>query len=97
MPVVRSSDPASATVIQSLTPSNCRAAPDRPSWIRVAPEMTPGFPVPDASFTVVPLASPNPYAATRPPVTGGGATVNVTATVRGDPEAPGAVIVTVPE
>ena len=66
MPVVRSSDAASATVTQSLTPSNDSAPPERPAAVRVAPRSCPVLPEPDASATVGPDASSNPYAATRP-------------------------------
>jgi hypothetical protein len=59
IPVVRSSDAASAIVTQSSSPSNASAPPARPV-ARVAPEIVPGLPLPDASVAVVPDASSNP-------------------------------------
>ena len=55
MPVVRSSDGASATVTQSLTPSKDRALPNFPCVLQVAPEIVPVRPLPEVSATVVPL------------------------------------------
>ena len=96
MPVVRSSDAESATVTQSLRPSNVSAPPARPAVVRVAPEIVPGLPAPDASVAVGPDTSSKPYAATSPAEGGGGSlTVNVTGTVFGDPLTPAAVTVTV--
>src|SRR5262245_17238766 len=95
MPVVRSSDAASATVTQSFPPSKESAPPDRPV-ARVAPVIVPALPVPDASVAVPPDGSSNPYAATSPVGTGGaGSTVSVTGTVLGEPLAPAAVTVMV--
>src|SRR3954470_3687537 len=87
--VDRSSDELSATVTQSLMPSNVRAEPNLPAAVRVAPEIVPLFPRPEPSVTDVPLVSSKPQAPTGP-VPGGGAgfTVSVTATVFGEPEAP---------
>ena len=63
--VVRSSELASATVTQSLTPSNDRPPPYRPV-VRAAPEIVPALPRPDVSVAVVPLASSKPQAPTSP-------------------------------
>ena len=46
IPVVRSSEAASGTVTQSLTPSNESAPPCRPLAVHVAPEIVPVLPVP---------------------------------------------------
>lgn len=43
-----------------------KAFPYLPDVVQVAPLMVPLFPLPDRSFTTVPLPSLNPYAATRP-------------------------------
>ena len=95
--LVRSSDAASGTVTQSLIPSKVRADPILPAVVRVAPEIVPLLPRPEASVAAGPLASSKPQAPTGP-VPGGvtGLTVNVTATVLGEPVAPAAVTVTVP-
>src|SRR4051812_14211414 len=66
MPVVRSSEFASATVTQSLVPLNESAEPNLPPAFHVAPETVPVLLLPDASVTVVPLPSSKLYAATRP-------------------------------
>ncbi len=92
MPVVRSSESASGTVTQSLMPSKLSAPPKRPPVLRVGPLSVPVLPRPDASAVVVPDASSKPHAPTRFEATG--LTVNVTATVLGEPVAPGAVTVT---
>src|SRR6476619_5188449 len=62
IPVVRSNPAESATVTQSLTPSNERAPPYLPV-VQVAPEIVPVIP-PTVLFTVVPVPSLNPNAAT---------------------------------
>jgi hypothetical protein len=64
--VVRSSAAASATVTQSLTPSNDRALPNRPAVVQTAPATVPACPPPEASPAVVPVPSLKPYAATGP-------------------------------
>src|SRR5918995_5151763 len=66
MPVVRSSEGASATVTQSLIPSKLSAPPLRPSVVGVAPETVPWFPSPDASVTMAALTASNDQAPTRP-------------------------------
>src|SRR5688572_25423739 len=70
IPVVRSSVARSATVTQSLTPSNDRALPLCPAVVQVAPEIVPAGPLPDLSAVVVPAPSSNPKAATRPAAPG---------------------------
>ena len=59
--------------------------------VRVVPLSVPALPLPDESAVVVPAVSSKPQAPTSPLT--GEATVNVAATVLGDPVAPGAVIV----
>src|SRR5438093_665539 len=71
IPVVSTSDAAFATVTFALVPSNTSAPPYRPAVVHVAPLIVPVLLFPDASVTVGPEPSLNPYAATRP-VTGGG-------------------------
>ena len=68
MRFVRSSEAASATVTQSLTPSNASAAPVLPVP-HVAPEIVPIRLLPESSATVVPLPASNEYAATSPGAT----------------------------
>ncbi|MEA2129081.1 MAG: hypothetical protein QOJ85_1972 [Solirubrobacteraceae bacterium] len=72
MPVVRSSDAASATVTRSLTPSKLSALPNLPVVVRSGPLIVPALDCPEASAAVVPAVSSNPYAATRPAAGGGG-------------------------
>ena len=60
----------------------------------MAPVIVPVLPLPERSVTVAPLVSSNAQAPTRP--LAGGVTLNVTATVFGEPDAPAAAIVTVP-
>src|SRR5262249_53988439 len=55
-------------VTKALVPLKVNAFPYLPEVVHVAPLMVPLFPLPDASFTTVPLPSSNPYAATRPSV-----------------------------
>src|SRR5687768_14763668 len=71
IPLVRSSELASATVTLSLTPSKESALPKRPPSTHVAPLIVPAFPLPELSAVAVPLPSSKPYSATRP--AGGGA------------------------
>src|SRR3954453_19478257 len=93
MPVVRSSESASATVTQSLMPSKLSAPPNLPAALRTGPLSVPGLPRPEASAVVVALVSSKPQAPTR--LEGAcGPTVSVTVTVLGEPVAPGAVKVT---
>ena len=67
IPGGRSSEAASATVTHALVPLNDSAPPNLPAVVRVAPEIVPVFPWPDASVTCsTPPASLNPYAATSP-------------------------------
>jgi hypothetical protein len=93
IPVVRSSESASGTVTQSLTPSKLSALPKRPEALRVAPLSVPVLARPDESVAVVPDASSKPHAPTR--FVDAGLTVSVTATVLGEPVAPAVVAVTV--
>ena len=60
MPVVRSRSLASATVTQSLTPSNESALPLRPAVVQAAPESVPRWPVPVASAVEGPAPSSKP-------------------------------------
>ena len=58
MPVVRSSDAASATVTESLTPSKESAPPYLPAAAQVGPFVSvPLLPKPEASGAEVPLPS----------------------------------------
>src|SRR5262245_22393190 len=61
----RSSELASLTVTQSLTPSNDSAPPYLPPAVQAAPESVPLFPWLLESAAVVPLPSLKLYAATR--------------------------------
>ena len=70
MPVVRSSESASATVTQSLMPLKLSAPPNLPPRVRVAPLIVPVLPRPDPSVAVVPDASSKPQAPTRFDTTG---------------------------
>ena len=59
-------------------PLNTSALPYLPEFVQVAPLIVPLFPFPEASATVVPVPSLNPYAATgviEPSGTGGVAAV----------------------
>ena len=58
--LVRSSEDESGTVTMSLIPSKVSAAPDLPEVVHVAPEIVPLLPVPESSWSVVPLPAPNP-------------------------------------
>jgi hypothetical protein len=60
MPVVRSREAASATVTQSLTPSNDRAPPYLPAAVQAAPETVPALELPEPSAAVVPVVSLKP-------------------------------------
>src|SRR2546426_11370500 len=66
IPVVRSSDAASATVTHELVPLNESAPPYMPALDQLAFETVPALPLPDQSVTVDPDPSSNPYAATSP-------------------------------
>src|SRR3954468_16588491 len=63
---VMSSESASGTVTQSLTPSKFSAPPKRQPVVQAAPETVPVLPRPDLSATVVPVPSSKPQAPTRP-------------------------------
>src|SRR5215468_8255924 len=65
-PPDRCSDAASGTVTNALVPLNCSAFPYFPAAAQVAFAIVPRFPFPDASATVDPDPSSNPYAATSP-------------------------------
>src|SRR4051794_19145481 len=71
MALVRPSDDEFGIVTMSFTPSNDRAFPRRPAT-RLAPEIVPVLPVPEASFAVVPDVSSNDQAPTRPQIGGSG-------------------------
>src|SRR5438128_8282229 len=88
IPVVRSSDAASGTVTWLAVPSNDSAAPNFPAASHVVLAVVPLLPLPEASPTVVPAASLNPYAATRPDPGGGGAFATVTVTAAEVPVLP---------
>src|SRR3954454_14839120 len=62
----RSSEFESATVIQSLTPSNESAPLYLPAVVQAGPLSVPGLPLPDTSGTNIPLPVSNEYAATMP-------------------------------
>jgi hypothetical protein len=66
IPVVRSRDAESFTVTRAFVPLNSNALPNFPALVQVAVPTEPAFPFPDASATVAPPPSSNPYAATRP-------------------------------
>src|SRR4029077_5201821 len=66
MALVNCSDGALLMVTNALVPLKDKALPYFPEVVQVAPLMVPLFPLPDTSFTTVPLPSLNPYAATRP-------------------------------
>src|SRR5215217_5127085 len=63
---VMSSDDASGTVTQSLTPSKFSAPPKRPAVVQAPPETAPLLPLPDLSATAVPVPSSKLHAPTRP-------------------------------
>ena len=88
--VVRSRAAVSATVTQSLTPSNESAPPFLPAADQVAPEIVPACPRPEMSASVGPLPASKEYEATREG--GAGKAANVAVYVAG---AAGAVIVCV--
>ena len=54
IPVVRSSDDASAISTQSFVPSKDNAPPNLPLFVHVAPETVPELPLPDSSARVEP-------------------------------------------
>ena len=66
MPIVRSSEALSGTVTKLELPLNDSAPPKRPIGAQPVAVVVPVLPVPDASATVVPAPSLNPYAATWP-------------------------------
>jgi hypothetical protein len=65
IPLVNCSDGALLMVTRAPVPLKLNAFPYLPEVVHVAPLIVPLFPLPDASFTTVPLPSSNPYAATR--------------------------------
>src|SRR4029453_9840481 len=71
IPLLRSRSLASATVTQSVTPSNESAPPFFPAADHVAPEIVPVCPLPVASAAVVPVPASKDQAATRPDGGGG--------------------------
>src|ERR687888_626707 len=93
IPVVRSSESASGTVTQLLTPSKLSAPPNLPPVVQVAPVTVPLLPRPEASVAVLPDPSSKPHAPTR--LAEAELTVSVTAIVFGEPVAPDVVAVTV--
>ena len=62
----RCSDALSGIVTSALVPLNCNALPYLPDAAHVAFAIVPLLPFPDASVTVDPDPSSNPYAATNP-------------------------------
>src|SRR5689334_13873323 len=66
MPLVRSSELASATVTRFEVPLKDRAPPYLPPAVQLAPVTVPLLPVPDASLATVPDVSLNENAATSP-------------------------------
>src|SRR6185436_15678860 len=67
MLAVRVNEDALGIVTRPVVPLNTSAPPKRPEAVRVTPVVNvPELLMSDASVTVVPLASLNPYAATRP-------------------------------
>ena len=67
-PVERCRPAASGTVTSALLPLNRNALPCLPAAAQFAFTIVPVWPLPDASVTVVPDPSSNPYAATSPGV-----------------------------
>src|SRR4051812_36262325 len=66
IPLVRSSDAASATVTHALVPLNESAPPNLPAAAHVALEIVPVLPCPGGSVVWTPAPSLKPNAATRP-------------------------------
>ena len=66
IPLDRCSEAESGIVTSALVPLNCSALPYFPDVVQVAFAIVPLLPFPDASVTVVPDPSSNPYAATKP-------------------------------
>src|SRR5215510_1606006 len=66
IPVDSCSEAAFGMVTTAFVPLNDSALPYLPAVAQVAPVIVPVFPLPDASVTVVPDPSSNPYAATSP-------------------------------
>ena len=58
--LVRSSVAASATVTQSLVPSNDSARPKRPASVWVGPASVPALLLPELSVAALPVASSKP-------------------------------------
>src|SRR6476619_6485732 len=80
MPDVRSSVALSGMVTYPRL--NTNAPPNLPAVVRVTPlPSAPVFPRPDASMALLPLASSNPYAATRPAAGAGDGDDTVTVNV----------------
>src|SRR5215813_9804878 len=68
IPLDSCSEAALGTVTTAFVPLNDSALPYLPDVAQVAPVIVPVFPLPDASVTIVPDPSSNPYAATTPVV-----------------------------
>src|ERR1700744_2984454 len=68
IPLESCSEAELGIVTTELVPLNDSASPNLPAVDHVALLMVPLFPLPEASVTVVPEPSLNPYAATRPEV-----------------------------
>ena len=65
IPVDSCNDAEFGTVTTELVPLKLNAPPNFPAVLHVAFATVPLFPFPDASVTVVPEPSSNPYAATK--------------------------------
>jgi hypothetical protein len=65
IPLDSCNDAELGTVTTELVPLNFNAPPNFPAVLQVVFATVPLFPFPDASVTVVPDPSSNPYAATR--------------------------------
>src|SRR5690348_3448320 len=68
IPVDSCSEAALGIETNAFVPLNCSALPYLPVAAQAAFVIVPVFPLPDASVTVVPDPSSNPYAATSPVV-----------------------------
>src|SRR5579884_1773818 len=68
----RCSERESLMVTRALAPLNTSAFPNFPAVVQRAPVMTPAFPCPEESATLVPEPSLKEYAATSPKTGGGG-------------------------
>jgi hypothetical protein len=60
MALVNCSDVALLMVTKAFVPLKVKALPYFPEVVHVAPLIVPSFPLPDRSFTAVPLPSLNP-------------------------------------